>query len=147
MVQVCFLILNEHLVSIQRWKRPSHKGSLWQSQNLLGTQNQRHLSQSGSLLTLDHPFEAPSVSRDPEWDGALKCNTKCTYQCPPPRGGKGKDTLGIIQPKQSLPPRNLTDNFGTGAGPKMPWLQNLEIMSKFEGDFRRVHNCVTWVGN
>ena len=31
-------------------------------------------------------------------------------------GVGGGDTLGIKQPKQSLPPRNLTDNFGTGAG-------------------------------
>ena len=48
-------------------------------------------------------------------------------------------TLGIRQPKQKAvtTPRNLTDNFGTGAGLKMSQLDNLEeIMSKFEGTSR-----------
>ena len=49
-----------------------------------------------------------------------------------PPEAAGGDTLGIWQPVTT--PRNLTDDFGTGAGPKMSQLENLEeIMSKFEG--------------
>ena len=49
------------------------------------------------------------------------CDTihQCTNQCFLPEeaggGGGGGHTLGIRQPKQSLP--SLTDDFGTGVGP------------------------------
>ena len=44
----------------------------------------------------------------------------------------------------------LTDDFGTGAGPKIFQQANLEeTMSKFEGTPRQfwTQNCVAWAGN
>ena len=54
----------------------------------------------------------------------------------PQRRGGG-DTLGIRQPKQSLPPGICQTTVAQGRVPKMSRLQNIEeIMPKFEGTSR-----------
>ena len=68
---------------------------------------------------------------------------------PPERGGRGGDTLGIRQPKQSLSPGNRQAHLTPGWDLRSQ-LENLkEITSKFEGPSRGfwTQHFVTWGGN